>query len=182
MPVSGSKNFVQGYNCQAAVDKEAQLVVATHVTQAPNDKQQFVPLIDTIRVNTDGLLPKIISADSGYFSESNCDIAKAEQIEAFIATGKQKHGEEVLSPRGRIPKDATIKQRMARKLRTVKGRCTYSLRKHIVEPVFGQIKEVRRFDRFSFRGLAPCQQEWDIVCLTHNLLKLFRSGYKPKLA
>ena len=182
MPVSGSKNFIQGYNCQAAVDKEAQVVVSAHVSQAPNDKQQFVPLVDGIKANTDGLLPKVISADSGYFSESNCDNAKTEHIDAFIATGKQKHGEEVLSPRGRIPKDATTKQRMDRKLKTVKGRCTYSLRKHIVEPVFGKIKEVRKFDRFSFRGLTACRQEWDIVCLTHNLLKLFRSGFQPKRA
>lgn len=182
MPVSGSKSFVQGYNCQAAVDQTAQVIVSAHVTQAPNDKQQFAPLVDGIKTNTDGVLPKVISADNGYFSESNCDVAVAEQIDAYIATGKQKHGEEILPPRGRIPKAATTKQRMARKLRTVKGRTTYSLRKHIVEPVFGQIKTARKFDRFSFRGLISCQQEWDLVCLTHNLLKLFRSGYQPLLA
>ena len=72
---------------------------------------------------------------------------------------------------------------MARKLRTVKGRKIYSRRKCIVEPVFGQIKEARRFRRFSFRGLEHCQSEWDLVCLTHNLLKLFRYGkWKPQMA
>jgi len=177
MPVSGSKNFIQGYNCQAAVDKEAQIVIGTNVTQETNDKQQVTPLIEKIEANTDGNLPKIISADSGYFSETNCNTLADRDIDAYVAPGKQKHGEVPLPPRGRIPQNAIVKDRMTRKLRTVKGRSTYSLRKQIVEPVFGQIKEVRNFRRFSFRGLENCQQEWDLVCLTHNLLKLFRSGW-----
>ena len=176
MPVSGAKSFIQGYNCQAAVDNKAQIVVATNVTQEPNDKQQVTPLIERIEANTGGKLPKIISIDSGYFSETNCNTLADKNIDAYVATGKQKHGETPLQPRGRIPQNATVKERMARKLRTVKGRCTYSLRKQIVEPVFGQVKEVRNFRRFSFRGVENCQQEWDLVCLTHNLLKLFRSG------
>ena len=176
MPVSGAKSFIQGYNCQAAVDNKAQIVVATNVTQEPNDKQQVTPLIERIEANTGGKLPKIISVDSGYFSETNCNTLADKNIDAYVATGKQKHGETPLQPRGRIPQNATVKERMARKLRTVKGRCTYSLRKQIVEPVFGQVKEVRNFRRFSFRGVENCQQEWDLVCLTHNLLKLFRSG------
>ena len=177
MPASGAKSFIQGYNCQAAVDKKAQVVVATRVTQGPNDKQQVVPLIEKIETNSSGNLPKIITADSGYFSETNCKTLTDRDIDAYVATGKQKHSEVPLQYRGRIPKNATVKERMARKLRTVKGRGTYSLRKQIVEPVFGQIKEARNFRRFSFRGLENCQQEWDLVCLTHNLLKLFRSGW-----
>lgn len=176
MPVSGGKDFVQGYNCQAAVDKEAQVIVGTHVTQATNDKQQVLPLVTDIAGNCNGELPKVISADSGYFSETNCKKLAALEVDAYIATGRLKHGETVLAPRGPIPKDAGTKEKMSRKLRTVKGKSTYSLRKHIVEPVFGQIKETRNFRRFSFRGLAACQHEWNLVCLTHNLLKLFRVG------
>lgn len=175
MPVSGGKDFVQGYNCQAAVDKEAQVIVGAHVTQATNDKQQVLPLVEDIVSNTNSELPRIISADSGYFSETNCKKLAALEVDAYIATGRLKHGEIALAPRGRIPKDASIKERMSRKLRTVKGKSMYSLRKHIVEPVFGQIKEARNFRRFSFRGLTACQHEWDLVCLTHNLLKLFRA-------
>jgi len=178
MPISGGKDFIQGYNCQAAVDEEAQVIVSTHVTQATNDKQQILPLITDIAANTDEDLPKIISADSGYFSEANCKALAGSSVDAYIATGRLKHGETALSPRGRIPKDATTKQKMTRKLQTSKGRKTYSLRKQIVEPVFGQIKEARNFRRFSFRGLTSCQHEWDVVCLTHNLLKLFRGGYE----
>ena len=175
MPVSGGKDFVQGYNCQAAVDKEAQIIVGTYVTQATNDKQQALPLISEIAANTDGKLPKAITADSGYFSEANCEQLTALEVDAYIATGRLKRGETAPALRGRIPKDASLKERMSRKLRTVKGQSTYSLRKHIVEPVFGQIKEARNFRRFSFRGLTSCQQEWNLVCLTHNLLKLFRA-------
>ena len=152
------------------------MIVGTHVTQATNDKQQVLPLVTDIVGNTNWELPKIISADSGYFSEANCKKLAALEVDTYIATGRLKHGETVLAPRGRIPKDASIKEKMSRKLRTVKGKSTYSLRKHIVEPVFGQIKEARNFRRFSFRGLAACQYEWDLVCLTHNLLKLFRAG------
>jgi len=177
MPASGSKDFIQGYNCQAAVDGKTQVIVATGVTQETNDKQQIEPLIEKIEENTAGKLPKVVSADTGYFSETNCNIMDDKEIKAYVATGKQKHGEIPLQLRGRIPNNATVKERMARKLRTIKGRATYSLRKQIVEPVFGQIKGARNFRQFSFRGLENCQQEWDLVCLTHNLLKLFRNGW-----
>ena len=177
MPASGSKDFIQGYNCQAAVDGKTQVIVATGVTQETNDKQQIEPLIEKIEENTAGKLPKVVSADAGYFSETNCNILDDKEIKAYVATGKQKHGEIPLQLRGRIPNNATVKERMARKLRTIKGRATYSLRKQIVEPVFGQIKGARNFRQFSFRGLENCQQEWDLVCLTHNLLKLFRNGW-----
>lgn len=177
MPASGSKDFIQGYNCQAVVDKEAQVIVAACVTQDTNDKQQVEPLIATMAIHTDGIFPKVLSADAGYFSEENCLALSDNGIDAHVATGKLKHGEAPLQPRGRIPSNATVKDRMARKLRTIKGRATYSLRKQIAEPVFGQIKEVRNFRRFSFRGFENCRQEWDLVCLTHNLLKLFRNGW-----
>ena len=177
MPASGSKDFIQGYNCQAAVDGKTQVIVATGVTQETNDKQQIEPLIEKIEENTAGKLPKVVSADTGYFSETNCNILDDKEIKAYVATGKQKHGEIPLQLRGRIPNNATVKERMARKLRTIKGRATYSLRKQIVEPVFGQIKGARNFRQFSFRGLENCQQEWDLVCLTHNLLKLFRNSW-----
>jgi len=179
-PVQGGKDFVQGYSCQAAVDEKAQIIVAADVTQDTNDKGQIAPMLEEIKANTGGQKPGKFTADSGYFSEANVETLQKEKIDAYIATGKQKHGERPLPcPRGRIPKSATVKDRMARKLRTIKGRCTYAKRKHIPEPVFGQIKEVRGFRRFSFRGQDKVQDEWDLVCLTHNLLKLFRSGWQP---
>ncbi|GAH75699.1 unnamed protein product, partial [marine sediment metagenome] len=180
MKDGASKSFEQAYNCQAAVDETAQVIVATDVTQEPNDKQQVKPLVEGLKENMNGSKPKKISADPGYYSENNVDYLADEKIEAFVATGRHKHGDPPpLTPRGRIPKNATTKERMARKLRTAKGRATYSKRKQIVEPVFGQIKEVRGFRRFLLRGLEKVKAEWDLICLTHNLLKLFRSGLLP---
>jgi transposase len=182
MKDGASKSFEQAYNCQIASDEEAQVIVGTHVTQEANDKQQVQPVMEDVKKRT-GQTPKKASLDAGYYSDDNVAYLESEQIDAYIATGRQKHSDKIPSaPRGRIPKDATTQDKMARKLRTVKGRATYSKRKQIVEPVFGQIKEARGFRRFLLRGLENVTCEWDIVCLTHNLLKLFRSGYQVQRA
>ena len=180
MKDGASKSFEQAYNCQAAVDESAQIIVATGVTQETNDKKQVQPLVENLKENLSGNKPSKVSADSGYYSENNVKYLSKEHIDAYVATGRQKHGDAPpLAPRGRIPKDATSKERMARKLRTVKGRDVYKKRKQIVEPVFGQIKEARGFRRFLLRGLDKVTAEWDLICLTHNLLKLHRSGLLP---
>jgi transposase len=183
MKDGASKSFEQAYNCQAAVDEESQIIVATNVTQQANDKQQLEPLVEEIKKNIDGETPEKLSGDSGYFSESNVEYLEGEGVDGYIATNRQKHGDiPELAGCGRIAKDATKQERMTRKLRTKKGRETYSKRKQIVEPVFGQIKETRGFRRFLLRGLENVSAEWDLICLTHNLLKLFRSGRMPKVA
>lgn len=183
MKEGATGSFEQCYNCQAAVDEKAQVIVAATVTQQPNDKEQLKPVLEKLEENTGGKKPRTVSADAGYFSEANATHCALEGIDAYLATQKHRHSRaSPPAPRGRIPRDATIKERMARKLRTIKGRCTYALRKQIVEPVFGQIKEVRGFRRFLLRGLENVQAEWSLMCLTHNLLKLFRSGLAPKLA
>ena len=131
--------------------------------------------------NAAGKKPRRLSADAGYFSEANCELLAKAEIDAYIATEKFKHGEQISpAPRGRLPKGLSTKQRMARKLRTIKGRMTYSKRKEIVEPVFGQIKEIRGFRRFSLRGLPNVTAEWALICLTHNLMKLFRNKWVPQ--
>lgn len=181
MKDGASKAFEQAYNCQIATN-EAQVIVGRNVTQETNDKRQLKPLIEDVK-ETNGEKPGKVSSDSGYYSDKNVEYLESEEIDGYIATGRQKHSEKVPpSPRGRIPKNATTKERMARKVRTKKGRATYSKRKHIVEPVFGQIKEARGFRRFSLRGLENVTCEWDIVCLTHNILKLFRSGFQVQAA
>ena len=183
MKDSASKSFEQGYNCQVAVDDKSQIIIGSGVTQQSNDKQQVKSMVEAIKDNTGGSKPRKVSADTGYFSESNIEYLEGERIDGYLATGRCKHTDITESPpRGRIPKDATKKERMARKLRTKKGRETYSKRKQIVEPVFGQIKEVRGFRRFLLRGLENVTGEWGLICLTHNVLKLFRSGLMPKVA
>lgn len=176
-----TKSFEQSYNCQAAVDNQAQIIVAAQVTQKANDKQQVKPLIEQMKTNLAGAKPRVVSADAGYFSEDNVKYLENEEIEPYLATGRQKHGMvESVVPRGRIPSSATVQERMARKLRTKAGKREYSKRKETVEPVFGQIKEARGLRRFLLRGLEAVQAEWSLICTTHNLLKLFRSGWCPQ--
>lgn len=174
MKDGSTKSFEQCYNAQAGVDAESQVIVAADVTQEANDKKQLRPMVEQVEANT-GEKPDAASADSGFFSEENVRYLADEGIDGYVATGKMKHGRPPPPPRGRIPKGATAKDRMARKLRTKKGRETYAKRKSSVEPVFGQIKEARGFRRFLLRGVEAVRAEWRLVCLTHNLLKLFRS-------
>ena len=182
MKDGASKAFEQCYNAQAAVDAAAQIIVAAEVTQETNDKQQVAPMIEALKENLAGQKPQVLSADNGYFSEENIKVLAEEKIDGHVATGRLAHGEAVpAAPRGRIPRGATIKERMARKLRTIKGRATYSKRKQIVEPVFGQIKEARGIRRFLLRGVKKVRAEWKLICATHNLLKLWRRGGAPAL-
>jgi len=176
---ANNKGWDQCGNAQAAVDSANQIIVACDVTGQSNDKQQFEPMLEQAQDNV-GQDKKIkaASADSGYYSESNVKFAEDKEIDAYIATKRTKHNDPATKvPCGRPPKDLTVQEKMARKLRTRKGRETYSKRKSIVEPVFGQIKGARGFVQFSLRGLDKMRGEWAIVCLTHNLLKLFRAQY-----
>jgi len=173
---SATKSFQQSYNCQAAVDDKTQVVVAAAVTQQANDKQQIEPMTQQMQQNT-GKLPQEVSADAGYFSEDNVEYLSKNGIDPYIATRQRKHNDRSTPPpRGRIRQEATIKERMARKLRTKAGQAVYDKRRQTVEPVFGQIKEARGFRRFLLRGVEAVSAEWRLICLGHNLLKLFRSG------
>jgi len=176
---ANNKGWDQCGNAQAAVDSAEQIILACDVTDESNDKQQFEPMVEQTQENVgEDKKIKAASADSGYYSESNVKFAEDKNIDAYIATKRNKHSDSVpKAPRGRSPKDSTVQEKMARKLRTKKGRETYSKRKSVVEPVFGQIKRARGFVQFSLRGLEKMRGEWAIVCLTHNLLKLFRTQY-----
>ena len=178
---SSSEGFVQAYNAQIAVEPAMQLIVGQAVTQAANDKQQVEPMVEVIEAQS-GQRPQEMLADNGYCSEKNLEYLEAakkpeKKIEAYLATGRQKHGERRVSPRGPLPQGATRVERMRRKLQTKAGAAIYAARKAIVEPVFGQIKQARGFRRFSLRGLAKVQAEWALVCATHNILKLYRLCY-----
>ena len=168
-----SDGFIQGYNAQIAVDSgPAQIIVAQHVTPAAPDVQQLVPAVAAI---TAGLhrKPGSVLADAGYCSEANIVALEAKGIEPFIATGRRKHTEPIpVAPRGRLADGLSAKERMARKLLTRRGHAIYARRKAIVEPVFGQIKHARGFRQFLRRGLVRVQEEWALICLSHNLLKL----------
>jgi transposase len=181
--MKSSEGFVQAYNAQAVVEPNFQLIVGQAVTQAANDKEQVQPMVEATEQQS-GQRPEELLADSGYCSEKNLEYLDApgqpeKRVEAYIATGRQKHGEAPrVCPRGPLPKGATRVDRMRRKLQTKAGAAIYAARKAIVEPVFGQIKQARGFRRFSLRGLAKVQAEWAFVCVTHNILKLYRLCYE----
>jgi transposase len=172
-------SFIQAYNAQAAVDSQAQVIVAAEITQEANDSRQLLPMIEQVVVNA-GRKPDAVSADAGYWSEDNVSDERVAGIDLHIATGRQKHGEKLETANGPPPEDASIKQAMQHKLRTEAGHSIYKMRKAIVEPVFGQTKERRGFRRFSFRGVGNVRLEWKLICLTGNILKLFRSGWSPQ--
>lgn len=172
--MKGSDGFVQGYNCQIAVEENFQLIVGQAVTQQANDKKQLEPMVEAIEEQA-GQKPEAILADSGYGSEENFKYLRRRHIDGYVATERQKHGEQrLVCKRGPLPKGANAVERMKRKLQTQVGRRIYAMRKAIVEPVFGQIKQVRGFRQFLLRGLEKVQMEWALVCLTHNVLKLHR--------
>jgi transposase len=166
--------FIQGYNAQAAVDEEHQIIVAQALTNQAPDVEHWLPLLERMVENCGGV-PQVVTADAGYFSEENLVRAASMGIEAYVATGRQKHGAQPAPVRGRMPKDLSLKGWMARRLRTKQGRQVYSRRKAVAEPPFGQIKQVRGFRQLLLRGLEKARGEWALICLTHNLLKLHRA-------
>jgi transposase len=177
MPVA-NKGWDQCGNAQA-VANEAQIILAADVTDQTNDKRQAVPMIDQARENLDAAgVEQAIGVglmDSGYYSENNTAELERRGIDPHVATERLRHNEEIPPvPRGRIPDGLTPKQRMARKLRTKKGRERYARRKAIIEPIFGQMKQVLGFRQFSLRGLSSMRSEWRLMCAVHNLLKLWR--------
>lgn len=169
----------QCYNAQSAVDRKAQIIVAQSVTNETNDKQQWEPNLRAVGENL-GLLPDNGLGDAGYFSESNVSASPLASTNVLIPPHRQRHGEQRTAPAGRIPQSLSITDRMRRKLQTQEGQELYAMRKSTVEPVYGQIKEGKqRFRQFSFRGLTKVRHEWALICLGHNLKKIFRSGWQP---
>lgn len=167
-----TKAFIQAYNAQVAVDDTAQVIVACALTQEATDVQQFVPMMERVQANL-GTLPAVVSADAGYFSEANVDAPVVADVDLYVPPDKRVDGRLHAGPweHRQRPRAATMRARLL----TPAAAAIYARRKAIVEPVFGQTKEVRRFRRFSLRGHRQATGEWTIVCLTHNLLKLFRA-------
>jgi hypothetical protein len=174
MTDGATKAFVQGYNAQLAVDAHAQVIVACDVTQAATDVEQFVPML-THAVRNVGQVPAIVLADAGYFSAANLTAPELTTIDCYVPPDRQPHTGAGPPGRSRHP----VSEQMRAKLQTPAGRALYALRKTIPEPVFGQIKEARGFRRFWLRGVRHVQSEWALICLTHNLLKLFRARVCP---
>jgi transposase len=175
-------SFHQCFNAQAIVDSKTQVIVAADVTDQAPDAEQLAPTLDQLDENLAAVGAKLaggatLSADAGYFSADNVQITVEHGLDPHIATGRFKHSEPPApSPRGPIPKDATPKQLMARKLKTKNGRHVYSRRKTIVEPVFGQMTTTQNARQLLLRGKDAARAQWRFSCAVHNLLKLHRNG------
>lgn len=176
-----NNGFIQGYNAQAAVDVESQVIVACDVFPHGSDQTVLVHMVERIE-ETAGQLPDQVVADAGYYSEDGVRGVESLGVDAFVATARSRHEAPPPPPRGRIPRSLTAKERMARKLRTKTGRKTYATRKISVEPAFGQIKHARGFRQFLTRGIGRVAKEWAILCSVHNIVKLWRSGWEPQFA
>jgi transposase len=169
-------SFHYSFNAQAVVDEAHQVIVATTLSNRSADCPELPSMLDQVIENI-GITPRTLLADAGYFSEDNVTAAATRKVNAYIATGRLRHGEEPApAPRGRIPHHLTPKQRMARKLRTKPGRAAYRRRKAIVEPVFGQIDTCQGGKRLLLRGIEGGEGEWHLIAACHNLRKLFGFG------
>lgn len=175
-------SFHQCYNAQAVVDAHAQVIIAAGLSNHAPDAKQLQPTLEQLAENLaaiDGELAAgaTLAADAGYCSEQNIATTIEHGLDPHIATARQKHSDPPpLAPKGRIPKDATPRQRMHRKLRTKKGKAIYARRKVIVEPVFGQMQTVQNAKQLLLRGEQAAHEQWSFHCAIHNLLKLHRAG------
>ena len=162
--------FIQGYNAQAVVDADSQVIVAQGLTNNASDAQQLAVMVAQIKQNT-GRQARELSADAGYCSEDNLKELRRRHINGYIATGRQKHGQATAAAERNV-KLGTYAYAMWQKLRRGGHRSRYRLRKQTVEPVFGQFKQGRGFRQFLLRGLRKVAGEWSLICTAHNLLKL----------
>jgi transposase len=166
--MKGHDGFVQAYNAQAAVDAKAQVILAHHLTNNASDQDGLGPLLDAVTVNTKAT-PAEVSADSGFCSEANLADLAGRGIRGYVATGRAKHPDG-----GEDQRRGPLVSAMRRRLRRAGRRSRYRLRKQVVEPVLGQIKQARGFRQFLLRGIEKVKHEWALICTAHNLTKLAR--------
>ena len=176
--MSTAKGFIQGYNAQA-VANEAQVILGAEVTDEQNDIGQLHPMIEATKASLAqaGIedRPDKLLADAGYCSEKNLADLDDEDPDTYVATRNMKKNQTPRTGRrGPLKHDATLVEKMDRKVSNKSGRALYPKRQHLIEPVFGQIKHGRHIRGFMRRGKAAATSEWKLVCGTHNLLKLYR--------
>ena len=166
--------YIQGFNCQAAVDEGHQVIIATGLSNQAPDAEYLKPMLKAAVENC-GAVPDVFTADAGYWSDENARFCEELSTDAYIATGRQKHG--TVSDGDDLKAEESEQRRQMRcKLRSEEGKARYARRKAVVEAPFGQIKEARGFRRFLLRGMDQVRAEWDLICIGHNILKLFRAS------
>jgi len=174
MKNSNNDGFDQHYNAQSAADQDSMLIIATALSNHPNDKKEAEPTLDAIdpRIGQ----PDAAAMDNGYYSEANISACEKRNIDPYIATGREPHHKDLAALLDDLPEPptekATPREKMAYKLRTQIGQAIYRLRKCTIEPIIGIIKEVLGFRQFSLRGLKAAAGEWALVCLAFNLKRM----------
>jgi len=176
-----SHGWTQGYNAQILVEEASGVIVAQEVTAQGTDSRRLKPMLDSLEENLawvgvpeEERRPKWFTADAGYCSENNLGMLAERQIDAYVATGRERHHRGGTAQRGRTR--TPLRAAMRDKLQTAEGRAIYARRKAITEPVHGLIKQARGFRQFLLRGMDKVAGEFTLVALTHNLLKLWRAG------
>ena len=165
--LKGADGWIHSYDAQADIDGDHQVIVANGVSNQASDAVYLLPMLERTLANT-GQLPAALIADAGYCSNANLEACEDKELEAYISTSRQQHGQRPRPPRGRAPRDLNARRRMNRKLRSKAGQAIYGLRKTIVEPVFGQIKGARGLDRIRLRGLEKVNGEWGMGADHHS--------------
>jgi transposase len=162
--------FVQGYNGQIAVDAAHQVIVAHRLVTTSADYHALVPLLDSLHADL-GRKPREVSGDAGFASEANLAVLKERRIKGYLPPGRARHGEAHAAGHRKLT-NRPLMSAMAQTLKRAGRRSRYRLRKQVVEPVFGQMKQARGFRQFLLRGLDQVRAEWAMICTVHNLLKL----------
>jgi N-methylhydantoinase B len=174
--LTSQNGWQQAWNAQMAVDMNSHLIVAGHISQAPNDKQELKAALKALQALPEELgSPERITADNGYYSEDNITETTDRELVPYLATGRQEHNqrwEERLADPGPPPEEATDAEQMAWRLKTPDGKAFYGRRKATVETVFGIIKAVLGFRQFSLRGLAKVAGEWNLIKCAYNLKRM----------
>jgi transposase len=162
--MKGRDGFIQAYNAQAAVDADAQIIVAHRLTNNGSDQDALLALLDAVEENT-GEMPNEVSADNGFCSDTNLEGLNARTVRGYVAAGRA-------SKPGSGKKGGKLVQAMRTRLRKGGHQSRYRIRKYTVEPVFGHIKQARGFRQFLLRGIDKVKAEWAMICTAHNLAKL----------
>ena len=175
---NADKAFIQGYNAQAAVDVDSQIIVAAQLSNQAADGPHLLDMVEQVEQAT-GKRPQEILADAGYFSADNVTTLSERGMSVLIPPERVRHREwreRSSPPTSPPPKDASVSERMRYKLKLPENRKRYRRRGQSVEPVFGQIKQARGLRQFLLRGLDKASALWQLECAAHNLLKLYRAG------
>ena len=170
-----SKGFDQCFNGQAAVNDDM-IIVGAYSNSHGNDKQEFIPTIESVPEELSSEISTAV-ADTGYFSENNIADCKKKSIKPIISTAREKHNnflENLLTNEPLPSEGKTPIEKMNKLLKSKIGKEIYKKRKQTVEPVFGIIKEILGFRRFSLRGEEETNAEWSLVCTAYNLKRFFK--------